>query len=116
MLEIFKSSNQKRKANFIKVESQNSNKELKHKDIIVTHRKRTDKKKNKTMKGIKKLKLNNIEVKEEEKNKFSLGEIKIAKIHKEATRPLKQIKDLTKEEIKQNSCPCCGLPKKLVEN
>ena len=40
-------------------------------------------------------------------------EIKIAKIHKEATRPLKQIKDLTKEEIKQNSCPCCGLPKKI---
>ena len=113
MLEIFKSSNKKRKANFIKVESQNSNKELKHKDIIVTQRKKTDKKKNKTMKGIKKLKLNNIEVKEEEKNKFSLGEIKIAKIHKEATRPLKQIKDLTKEEIKQNSCPCCGLPKKI---
>ena len=27
--------------------------------------------------------------------------------------PLKQIKDLTKEEIKNNSCPCCGLPTKI---
>ena len=30
-------------------------------------------------------------------------------MHKLATRPLKQIKELTDEEIKNNSCPCCGL-------
>ena len=52
------------------------------------------------MKGQKKLNLDNIEVKEGEKALFSLGEIKIAKIHKNATKPLKQIKDLTKKEIK----------------
>ena len=62
------------------------------------------------MKGLKKLELDNLEVKENKKTKFTLGEIKIAKVHREATRPLKQIKDLTKEEIKNNSCPCCGLP------
>ena len=55
----------------------------------------------------------NIEVKEEKKTKFSLGEIKIAKIHREVNKPLKKIKDLTKENIKNNSCPCCGLPTKI---
>ena len=42
------------------------------------------------MKGLRKL--DNIEVKEEKNTKYSLGEIKIAKIHREATRPLKKKK------------------------
>ena len=62
------------------------------------------------------MKLDNIELKEKEKTLFSLGEINIAKIHSKVTKPLKQIKDLTKEEIKPNSCPCCGLPKRIMEN
>ena len=45
--------------------------------------------------------------------KHLVVEIKIAKIHREATRPLKKIKDLTEEEIKNNSCPCCGLPTQI---
>ena len=59
------------------------------------------------------MKLDNIELKEKEKTLFSLGEINIAKIHSKVTKPLKQIKDLTKKEIKTNSCPCCGLPKRI---
>ena len=42
-------------------------------------------------------------------SKYSLGKIKYAEMHKLATRPLKQIKELTDAEIKNNSCPCCGL-------
>ena len=113
MLESYKGSRKKHKTNYIKIESQNSNNKLNSGDKNVISGKRIDKKKNKTMKGLKQLKLDNIEVKEEKKTKFSLGEIKIAKIHMKSTKPLKQIKDLTKEEIKLNSCPCCGLPTKI---
>ena len=110
MNESYKSSRTKHKINFIKIGSQKTNKELIEKDKKMINRKGTGKKKNKTIKGLKKLSLDNLEVKENKKTKFSLGEIKIAKVHSEATRPLKQKKDLTKKEIKNNSCPCCGLP------
>ena len=113
MLEANKNSSKKNKINCIKLENQNSHKELNDKDKNVINKKRIKKKKNKTMKGLKALKLDNIEVKQEKKTKFSLGEIKIAKIHEKATKPLKQIKDLIKKEIKLNSCPCCGLPTKI---
>ena len=115
MLESYKHSKKKHRINFIELDNKNSYKELIDKDKKVINRKGTNKKKNKTMKGLKqlKLKLDNIKVKEERKTQFSQGDIKIAKIHREATRPLKQIKDLTKEEIKNNSCPCCGLPTKI---
>ena len=113
MLESHKGSIKKHKTNFIKIETQDSYKELNDEDKNVISRKIRDKKKNKTMKVLKQLNLDNIEVKEKEKIKFSLGEIKIAQIHKKATKPLKQIKDLTKEDIKLNSCPCCGLPTKI---
>ena len=112
MLETHKDANKKHKKNFITVVNQNSNKELIDEDKKGKSKKQLDKKKSKTIKGLKKLKLENIEVKEEKKTKYSLGDIKIAKIHQQVTRPLKQIKDLTKEEIKLNSCPCCGLPKR----
>ena len=113
MLESYKGSIKKHKINFIKTENQSSYKELNDEDKNVINRKRRVKKKNKTTKGLKKLNLDTIEVKEKNKTKFSLGEIKIAKNHKKATKPLKQIKDLTKEDIKLNSCPCCGLPSKI---
>ena len=109
MLELYRGSNKKHKTNLINIEGQNSYNELIEKNQKVIKKKRTSR--NKAMKELKIL--DNIEEKEEKKTKFSLGEIEIANIHKEVTRPLKQIKDLTKEEIKDNSCPCCGLPTKI---
>ena len=111
MLESYKNSSKRFKSSLIKTDNKNSYKDLIEKDKKEIKSKRIGKKKNKTMKGLKRL--NNKGVKEEKKTKFSLGEIKIAKIHKEANRPLKKVKDLTKEEIKNNSCPCCGLPTKI---
>jgi len=72
---------------------------------------RNNEKKNKTTKVSKSL--DYIEVKQEKINKFSLGQINNALIHKEATRPLKKLKNLTKKELKNNSCPCCGLPTQI---
>ena len=109
MLETSKRSKRINKTFLITTNSKNSYKDLIDKDKKLS--KRIDKKKNKTMKILKTF--DNIEVKEEKRSKFSLGEIKIAKIHREAIRPLKKIKDLTKEDIKNNSCPCCGLPLKI---
>ena len=106
-----KGSRTKNKVNSIRIETPKTNKELIEKDKEMINRKGTGKKKNKTMKRLKKLEFDSL--KENKKTKFSLGEIEIAKIHREATRPLKQIKDLTKKEIKKNSCPCCGLPTKI---
>ena len=82
-----------------------TNLEKKHK----TSKKKKKKKKNK--KGIKKL--DEIEVKEVKVTKFSLGQIKYAEMHKQATRPLRVIQDLTEEELKEYSCPCCGLPSQI---
>ena len=113
MLETNKGPRKKHKTNTVLIENQNSYNELNDDNKNAINSKRKYKKKNKTMKGQKKLNLDNIEVKEGEKTLFSLGEIKIAKIHKKANKPLKQIKDLTKEDIKINSCPCCGLSTKI---
>ena len=68
-------------------------------------------KKKKAKKGLKKLK--EIEVKEEKKSKFSLGEVRYAEMHKQATKPLRHIHELTNEELKNYSCPCCGLPSQV---
>ena len=68
--------------------------------------------KNKIIKKAKIKKFNKIKINENKDtifSKYSLGKIKYAEMHKLATRPLKQIKELTDEEIKNNSCPCCGL-------
>ena len=113
MLESYKGSRRRNKANSIMLETPKTKKELIEKDKEVISRKETGKRKNKAMKGLKKLEFDSLEVKENKKTKFSLGEIEIAKVHREATRPLKQIKDLTKKEIKKNSCRCCGLPTKI---
>ena len=104
MIEQYRGSSKRHKTNLISTEGQNSYKELIDKKVI----KRKEKSGNQTVKTLKLLDF--IEIKKEKKSKFSLGEIEIAKIHKEATKPLKQIKDLTQEELKNNSCPCCGLP------
>ena len=92
MLGQYRGSKEKHKTNLIKIEDQNSYKELIEKTKKVKKRKRIGN--NKTMKELKIS--DNIEVKEK-KTKFSLGEIRTAKIHKEATKTLKQIKDLTKK-------------------
>ena len=64
MLESYKGSIKKHKINYIKIETQNSYKELNDEDKNVITRKRRDKKKNKTMKVLKKLNLDNIDAKE----------------------------------------------------
>ena len=111
MLESHKSSKKRPIINLIKLDNLISDKRLIEKDKKPTKDKRIFKKKNKNMKELESL--GNIEVKKEKKTKFSLGEIKIAKIHSKANKPLKQLKDLTKEEIKNNSCPCCGSPTEI---
>ena len=109
MLKQYKGSNKRHKTNLItNKEFPNSYKELIEKSKVIKRKKTGG---NQTVKQLKLL--DNINVKEAKKTKYSLGDIKIAKIHKEVTRPLKQIKDLTKEEIKNNSCPCCGLPTEI---
>ena len=112
MLEFSKRTKNVHISSFMKSNSKSSFKDLIEKE---KNTKRTKRKKNQTMKGLKIL--SNIEIKsKKKKSNYSLGEIKIAKIHREATRPLKKIeKDflLTKDEIKNNSCPCCGLPTKI---
>ena len=109
MLKLSQRSKKINKTTLFTTNSKNSYKDLFEKDKKPN--KRIDKRKNKTMKVLKTF--DNIDIKEEKKSIFSLGEIKIAKIHKEVTRPLKKLKDLTKEELKNNSCPCCGLPTKI---
>ena len=73
--------------------------------------KKNKNKKKKKKKGLKKLE--EIEVKEAKVTKFSLGEIKYAEMHKQATKPLRQLQELTDEEIKKYTCPCCGLPSQI---
>ena len=107
MIEQYRGPRKRHKTNLISTEGQNSYKELIDKKVI----KRKEKSGNQTVKTLKLL--DYIEIKKEKKSKFSLGEINIAKIHREVIRPLKKLKDLTKEDIKNNSCPCCGLPLKI---
>ena len=70
------------------------------------------KKSKKKKKGIKKL--DEIEIKEGKVTKFSLGQIKYAEMHKQATKPLRHLQDLTEQEVKKFSCPCCGLPSQIT--
>ena len=39
------------------------------------------------------------EIKEAKQTKFSLGQIKYAEMHKQATRPLRPLQELTEEEF-----------------
>ena len=110
MLELNTRTN-KKKISFINTKSTNSHKDLIKKDKKVIRIQKIHKKKNKTMKELPTS--GSIELKQKKNSLFSKGEIKIAQIHREATRPLKKIKDLTEEEIKNNSCPCCGLPTQI---
>ena len=98
----------------MKESDQNSYKDLIGKEKNVKKRTKIRKKKMKTM-SILKIS-DEIEIKDEKKtkfSKFSLGKIEYAKIHKQANRPLKKLPDLTEEEIKKYSCPCCGLPSQI---
>ena len=98
-------ANEKDSKSELTKESKKSKKEKKSKS------KKKNKDKNKKKKGLKKF--DEIEVKEAKVTKFSLGQIKYAEMHKQATRPLRHLQDLTDEEIKQNACPCCGLPSQI---
>ena len=83
----------------------------------IRNQRNSKKKKKKNITVLKKL--NEIEVKEEKNtkiSKFSLGIIKYAEIHRQATKPLKQLKELTKEEIQKYSCPVVVYRQKLLEN
>ena len=73
--------------------------------------KKIKKKKKKNKKGLKKLQ--EVEIKEAKITKFSLGQLKYAEMHKQATKPLRVLQELTEEELKNFTCPCCGLPSQI---
>ena len=101
----------------MKENGHNSHKDLIGKEIKVKRSSRNHKKKMKTMITTKKL--DEIEVKEEKTtkfSKFSLGKIEYAKIHSQATRPLKQLQDLTEEEKKKILALVVAYLRKLMEN
>ena len=81
------------------------------KEEISTKKKKKSKKSKKKKKGLKQLE--EIEVKQTKVTKFSLGQIKYAEMHQQATRPLRKLQDLTEKELKNYSCPCCGLPSQI---
>ena len=74
-------------------------------------KKKIKKKKKKNKKGLKKLQ--EVEIKEAKITKFSLGQLKYAEMHKQATKPLRVLQELTEEELKNFTCPCCGLPSQI---
>ena len=84
---------------------------LQQKETKSSKKKKKHKKGKKKKKGLKKHE--EIEVKEQKVTKFSLGQIKYAEMHRQATRPLRHLQDLTDKEIKNFSCPCCGLPSQI---
>ena len=77
----------------------------------VKKNKKIKKKKKKNKKGLKKLQ--EVEIKEAKITKFSLGQLKYAEMHKQATKPLRVLQELTEEELKNFTCPCCGLPSQI---
>ena len=86
-------------------------------DTKIEKKEKKSKKKNKDKSKKKKRglkKLEEIEVKEAKITKFSLGDIKYAEMHKQATKPLRQLQDLTEEDLKICTCPCCGLPSQVT--
>ena len=101
----------------MKENDHNSHKDFIVKEIKVKRSSRNHKKKMKTMITTKKL--DEIEVKEEKTtkfSKFSLGKIEYAKIHSQATRPLKQLQDLSEEEKKKILALVVAYLRKLMEN
>ena len=94
------------------IDAKGSNSKIIEKDIKTEKKSKKGKKKKKKMKkGLKKF--NEIEIKEAKQTKFSLGQIKYAEMHKQATRPLRPLQELTEEELKNYTCPCCGLPSQI---
>ena len=77
----------------------------------VKKNKKIKKKKKKNKKGLKKLQ--EVEIKDAKITKFSLGQLKYAEMHKQATKPLRVLQELTEEELKNFTCPCCGLPSQI---
>ena len=83
---------------------ESENKPIESNSKISKKNKKNKKSKKKKKRGLKKFE--EIEVKEERITKFSLGQIKYAELHKQATKPLRQLQDLSEEELKKYSCPC----------
>ena len=112
MIKPYLRSNKIYKSSQLETSNQYSNKDMIGKEKKV--KKGKNKKKNKKKKILQLF--NEIEVKNEKTSgfsKYSLGKIEYAQIHKQATKPLKQLQDLTDEELKKYSCPCCGLPSQI---
>ena len=107
MIRSYSRSNKINKTSKIQKKNQNLNKKLtskSQKSIKI----KNNKKKNKIKR------LNTLEIKEETKySKYSSGKVKYAELHQKANKPMKQLQDLTEEDIKKYSCPCCGLPAEI---
>ena len=83
----------------IEVNSQKSNKNLESEDKPL-----------KRKKGIKRdFKSGEVKLDEEEFNIYSRGSVIIAKKHRSATRPRRELDTLTEEEENKHICPCCRL-------
>ena len=83
----------------IEVNSQKSNQNLESEDKPL-----------KRKKGIKRdFKSGEVKLDEEEFNIYSRGSVIIAKKHRSATRPRRELDILTEEEENNHICPCCGL-------
>ena len=68
----------------------------------------------KRKKGLKKeIKSKEQEDIEEEFNIYAKGTIRNAEKHRSATRPKREIQDLTEQDENDHICPCCGLPEEV---
>ena len=68
----------------------------------------------KRKKGLKKdLKSKEVEEIDDTFNIYSRGKVENALKHRSATRPKREIKELTTEEENDHLCPCCGLPEQV---
>ena len=73
---------------------------------------------NKRKKGLKKgIKSKEVEVEaiDDTFNIYSRGKIDLAEKHRSATRPKREIAELTPEEESNSICPCCGLPQQVKD-
>ena len=105
MIEIFKDSKdefENKVGEVIEVQTQDKGQEKTEDD--------SNQKKSRTKKNIKPKK---VAVENEISNVYSRGTIINAEKHRSATRPKKEIKQLTEAEEREHLCPCCGLPEKV---
>ena len=81
-----------------------------HSQKSIPNQESEDKPLTKKKKGLKKdIKSKEVEGIDGEFNIYSRGKIDIAKMHRSATRPKRELDELTEEEENLHLCPCCGL-------